>query len=111
MCVCVCVCVRVCACACVCVCATIMCCHVSNACLVMCAIMYSYLHVKIESGEASVLCPAFGCYKFIPMVGFNSNVILLLRQMQDIIHNIISRKMERKFLNFDLKVYLFTCKQ
>ena len=28
-------------------------------------------------------------------------------------HNIISRKMEKKFLNFDLKVciFVFTCKQ
>lgn len=32
--------------------------------------LYSYLHVKIEGGETtSMLCPAYGCYKFIPMVG------------------------------------------
>ena len=43
-------------------------------------ILYSYLHVKIEGGETTLmLCPAYGCYKFISMVGlyFNSYVITM----------------------------------
>ena len=67
--------------------------------------LHRYLHVKIEGGETtSMLCPAYECYKFIPVVCFVFTMVTLLPWLQDIVHKLVSSKMEKKFLTFDLKV-------
>lgn len=46
--------------------------------------------MKIQEGDAhNITCPAFGCEKLVPV---------------EIIENVVSRDMARRYLQFDIKV-------
>ncbi|XP_074650800.1 ankyrin repeat and IBR domain-containing protein 1-like isoform X2 [Tubulanus polymorphus] len=51
-----------------------------------------YLHVKIQEGEAhNITCPAYQCSKLVPV---------------EIIENLVSRDMARRYLQFDIKAFV-----
>ena len=53
-------------------------------------LFHRYLHVKIKEGYVhDITCPAYGCTKLVPV---------------EVIENVVSRDMARRYLQFDIKV-------
>ena len=53
-------------------------------------ILFRYLSGKIAEGNAhNIVCPAYPCDKLVPV---------------EIIENMVSREMSRRYLQFDIKV-------
>ncbi|XP_067862519.1 ankyrin repeat and IBR domain-containing protein 1 isoform X2 [Heptranchias perlo] len=51
-----------------------------------------FLNIKIQEGEAhNIICPAFDCYQLVPV---------------DIIENLVSREMDKRYLQFDIKAFV-----
>jgi len=51
---------------------------------------FSYLNVKIkEGGVHDITCPGYGCNILVPV---------------EVIENVVSRDMARRYLQFDIKV-------
>lgn len=51
---------------------------------------FRFLNLKIQEGEAhNIFCPAFDCYQQVPV---------------EVIESVVSREMDRRFLQFDIKV-------
>ncbi|XP_007895740.1 ankyrin repeat and IBR domain-containing protein 1 isoform X2 [Callorhinchus milii] len=51
-----------------------------------------FLNIKIQEGEAhNIFCPAFDCYQLVPV---------------DIIENLVSREMDKRYLQFDIKAFV-----
>jgi len=49
-----------------------------------------FLNLKIQEGDAhNISCPAVGCYQLVPV---------------DVIESVVSREMDRRYLQFDIKV-------
>lgn len=49
-----------------------------------------FLNLKIQEGEAhNIFCPAFDCYQLVPV---------------EVIESVVSREMDRRYLQFDIKV-------
>lgn len=49
-----------------------------------------FLNMKIQEGEAhNIFCPAFDCYQLVPV---------------EVIESVVSREMDRRYLQFDIKV-------
>ncbi|KAL3854879.1 hypothetical protein ACJMK2_014115 [Sinanodonta woodiana] len=52
----------------------------------------SYLNMKIQDGDAhNITCPGYGCTKLVPV---------------EVIENIVSRDMARRYLQFDIKAFV-----
>lgn len=53
-----------------------------------------FLNLKIQEGEAhNIFCPAYECFQLVPV---------------DIIESVVSKEMDKRYLQFDIKVwYLF----
>ncbi|XP_072364800.1 ankyrin repeat and IBR domain-containing protein 1-like [Scyliorhinus torazame] len=51
-----------------------------------------FLNIKIQEGEAhNIICPAFDCFQLVPV---------------DIIENLVSREMDKRYLQFDIKAFV-----
>ncbi|XP_072910577.1 ankyrin repeat and IBR domain-containing protein 1 isoform X1 [Hemitrygon akajei] len=51
-----------------------------------------FLNIKIQEGEAhNIVCPAFDCFQLVPV---------------DIIENLVSREMDKRYLQFDIKAFV-----
>lgn len=49
-----------------------------------------FLNLKIQEGEAhNIFCPAFECYQLVPV---------------EVIESVVSREMDKRYLQFDIKV-------
>lgn len=49
-----------------------------------------FLNLKIQEGEAhNIFCPAYDCYQLVPV---------------EVIESVVSREMDRRYLQFDIKV-------
>lgn len=49
-----------------------------------------FLNLKIQEGEAhNIFCPAYDCFQLVPV---------------DIIESVVSKEMDRRYLQFDIKV-------
>lgn len=49
-----------------------------------------FLNVKIQEGDAhNIFCPAFECYQLVPV---------------HVIESVVSREMDQRYLQFDIKV-------
>lgn len=56
----------------------------------MCVCLLRFLNLKIQEGEAhNIFCPAFDCYQLVPV---------------EVIESIVSREMDKRYLQFDIKV-------
>lgn len=56
----------------------------------MCGCLLRFLNLKIQEGEAhNIFCPAFDCYQLVPV---------------EVIESIVSREMDKRYLQFDIKV-------
>lgn len=50
----------------------------------------SFLNLKIQEGEAhNIFCPAYDCFQLVPV---------------EVIESIVSREMDKRYLQFDIKV-------
>lgn len=57
----------------------------------------SFLNLKIQEGEAhNIFCPAFDCYQLVPV---------------EVIEGVVSREMDKRYLQFDIKVVMKTKKE
>lgn len=53
-------------------------------------IFFRFLNLKIQEGEAhNIFCPAFDCYQLVPV---------------EVIESVVSREMDKRYLQFDIKV-------
>ncbi|XP_028326538.1 ankyrin repeat and IBR domain-containing protein 1-like [Gouania willdenowi] len=51
-----------------------------------------FLNLKIQEGEAhNIFCPAFDCYQLVPV---------------EVIESVVSREMDRRYLQFDIKAFV-----
>lgn len=53
-------------------------------------LFFRFLNLKIQEGEAhNIFCPAFDCYQLVPV---------------EVIESVVSREMDKRYLQFDIKV-------
>ena len=51
-----------------------------------------FLNLKIQEGEAhNIFCPAYDCFQLVPV---------------EVIESVVSREMDKRYLQFDIKVWL-----
>lgn len=56
----------------------------------MCLCFLRFLNLKIQEGEAhNIFCPAYDCFQLVPV---------------EVIESVVSREMDRRYLQFDIKV-------
>lgn len=60
-------------------------------------VFFRFLNVKIQEGDAhNIFCPAYECYQLVPV---------------HVIESVVSREMDQRYLQFDIKVKKLTYSQ